>query len=260
MRIYTNCYELMSETMRNVWEMGQIVKPKSYQNQNIEGDDDFITKELICAQYCLTSLREYKFLFLADKRSEEWVEKEFEERVSDPLEHKCCVINPGVAYHIREDVWKQFLVKGKFDYSYNERLRYGWTDSKGVNHTDRIWDALKAVKAELIRNPDTRQAVIPIYHPTDIKYIGGQRRVPCSMYYDFLVREIGNKKVLHICYHQRSSDIVTHFGNDVILAWKLMEWMANEIGINPGYLYHTIDSLHCYKKDWNTLKTCLTQL
>ena len=44
MRIYTSSYELMSETMRNVIEMGAIVRPKSYQNKNIEGQEDYITK------------------------------------------------------------------------------------------------------------------------------------------------------------------------------------------------------------------------
>ena len=68
------------------------------------------------------------------------------------------------------------------------------------------------------------------------------------------------EKVLNICYHQRSSDFVTHFGNDVYLAWKLMEFVANRIGVKAGYLYHTIDSIHSYKKDWILLKTSLNDL
>lgn len=47
MRIYSNAYELLSETGRNLYEMGAEVKPKTYQNKSIEGIDDFITKELI---------------------------------------------------------------------------------------------------------------------------------------------------------------------------------------------------------------------
>lgn len=78
------------------------------------------------------------------------------------------------------------------------------------------------------------------------------------MYYDFLIRENARgEKQLNICYHQRSSDFVTHFGNDVYLAWRLMEYVASEVGIKPGYLYHTIDSLHSYKKDWVKLKTSI---
>lgn len=79
------------------------------------------------------------------------------------------------------------------------------------------------------------------------------------MYYDFLIRENNKKeKVLHICYHQRSSDFITHFGNDVYLAWLLKDYVANKVGIKSGYLYHTIDSLHSYKKDWVKLKTSLS--
>ncbi len=83
-------------------------------------------------------------------------------------------------------------------------------------------------------------------------------RIPCSMYYDFLIRQNGKgEKVLHICYHQRSSDFVTHFGNDVYLAWRLMEYVAKEVGSKTSYLYHTIDSLHTYQKDWYKLASSL---
>ena len=45
MRIYSNAYELMSETGRNLTEMGHIVKPKTYQNKNIQGIDEFQTNQ-----------------------------------------------------------------------------------------------------------------------------------------------------------------------------------------------------------------------
>lgn len=262
MRIFSNAYELMSESMRDCWEMGTLVKPKSYQNKRIEGNEDFQTKEIICYQYCLTSLDKEKYLYLFDIRSKEWVREELQERVFNPLSIGIPGnVNPGEAYKLRADVWQQFLVNGHFDYTYNERLRYGWTDSKGINHSDRVWDVLSKVISELRDNPDTRQAVLPIFHATDVKHIGGEQRVPCSMYYDLLIRDsTKGGKQLNICYHQRSSDIVTHFGNDVALAFKLMEYVAKELEIRPGYLYHTIDSLHCYKKDWNKLKICIDEL
>ena len=81
------------------------------------------------------------------------------------------------------------------------------------------------------------------------------------MYYDFLIRENPRgEKQLNLCYHQRSSDFITHFGNDVWLAWQLKDYVANRLGIKPGYLYHTIDSLHVYKKDWVKLKTSLNSM
>lgn len=255
MRIYDNCHELMSETGRNIWEMGSLVRPKSYQNKNIENNDDFITKELICEQYCLLAMPDEKFLFAFDNDAKPWAKAELEERLNSSG-----TINPGKAWMIRKDVWGEFLTKKyrghknngdqykiQFDYSYNERL---WK----FPHIDGGY--LNRVISELKRNPDTRQAVILIHDSEDSFNLGGKARIPCSMYYDFLIRKNGqNQDQLNICYHQRSADFVTHFGNDIWLAWKLMEWVAEQVGVKPGYLYHTIDSLHSYQKDWDKLKT-----
>lgn len=241
MRIYSNSFELMSELGRELNSYGQTVKPKTYQNQVIEGKEEFETKELICQQYCLTSLGDPVWLFIFS-HSKEWADEEFKERINTSE-----VINPGKAWELRKDLWEQFLVDGKFDYTYNERM------------------AILPYTIQLLRSDsDTRKAVLPIFNGNgedDTLYYHGNKRIPCSMYYDFLIRQNGKgEKVLHICYHQRSSDFVTHFGNDVYLAWRLMEYVAQEVGVKPGYLYHTIDSLHSYKKDWKYLNTNLEDL
>jgi len=44
MRIYSNSFELMSELGRELNSYGQIVRPKTYQNKVIEGNEDFATK------------------------------------------------------------------------------------------------------------------------------------------------------------------------------------------------------------------------
>lgn len=240
MRIYSNSFELMSEMGRELNSYGQTVKPKTYQNKVIEGNEDFITKELICQQYCLTSLGDPVWLFIFS-HSKEWADAEFKERI-------CWYdLNPGKAWELRKDLWEQFLVNGKFDYTYNERM------------------AILPYTIQLLKSDsDTRKAVLPIFNGSgedDTLYYHGSKRIPCSMYYDFLIRENGKgEKVLHICYHQRSSDFVTHFGNDVYLAWRLMQYVAKEVGVKPGYLYHTIDSLHAYKKDWTSLASNLEDL
>lgn len=260
MRIYDNCYELMSETGRNLWEMGNIVKPKHYQNKDIENNEDFITKELICEQYCLMSMPDPKWLFIfMEEGAREWAEAEFQERVSG------IQWNPGKAWKLRKKIWEEFLVLGKFDYTYPERMN-AIVQYKGVQSRK-----LEAIVQLLKDDPDTRKAILDIYgginrgHPVnntfDAENLDGHARIPCSMYYDFLIRDNAKgEKQLNICYHQRSSDFVTFFGTDVWFAWKLMEYVAAEVGIKPGYLYHTIDSLHCYKKDWVNLKTSLSEM
>lgn len=240
MRIYSSSYELMSEMGRELNSYGQTVKPKTYQNKNIEGNENFVTKEIICQQYCLTSLQDPTWLFFYS-RSREWADAEFQERIDTSD-----IINPGKAWELRKDLWEQFLVNGKFDYTYNERIIH----------------VIKPLIRLLKDDNDTRKAVLPIFNgdmdELDTNWYDGSRRIPCSMYYDFLIRQNGKgEKVLHICYHQRSSDFVTHFGNDVYLAWRLMEYVAKEVGVKPGYLYHTIDSLHTYQKDWDKLASSL---
>ena len=248
MRIYANTYELMSETGRNLWEMGNLVKPHSMQNKVVEGDDNYHTKELICEQYCLTDIPDEDYLFTFDQRSKEWTKAELFERIQEVFN------NPGKAYKIRRDLWEPLLNgEGKFDYTYHERFHHGILPNNKPN--------IVTIVKELESNPDSRQCVLPIFSLDDVQYIGGKRRVPCSMYYDFLIREnASGEKQLNICYHQRSSDFVTHFGNDVWLAWKTMQHIATYLGVKPGYLYHTIDSLHSYKKDWPLLKTSLQDL
>jgi thymidylate synthase len=236
MRIYQNCYELISEIFREVYEMGQICHPYSMQNMVVNGDPDFDTKDITNYDYCLLNLHKKEYLFLSDSRSHEWANAEFEERISPQS------INPGEAWKIRKDIWVEFLNdNGKFDYTYSERMV----------------SQLPYVIEELMRHPDTRQAIISIWNPLiDTKGLGGKKRIPCSIYYQFLYR---NDK-LHIIYNQRSADVVTHFGNDVYLAWKLMEYVADQLGYKRGYLFHNIGSLHTYRKDWPKLKQCIEDI
>ena len=236
MRIYADSYELMSEIFREVWEMGHLVHPNSMQNKDVKGNDEFITKEVMNYTYCLTSLKKSQYLFYAEPQAKEWADAEFLERVDMGTK------NPGEAWKIRRHVWEEFLTNGQFDYTYSSRIN--------------TMDALNRIITELTKNPDSRQAIISVWNPTDIMGIGGTFRVPCSIYYHFMIR----KGRLNIIYNQRSADVVTHFGNDVYLAWSLMEYVANKVGVKPGYLYHNIGSLHSYKKDWYILKECLDDI
>lgn len=246
MRIFSNTHDLMSEMGRELSSYGAIVKPKHYQNKYIEGNDDFVTKEIICQQYCLTGMPDPEWLFTYTK-ARDWADAEFEERVTtSPF------LNPGKAWELRKDLWEQFLnLNGRFDYTYNERM------STVAYYKDSPETYLNNIIRLLKDDPGTRKAILSIFDPSiDSQRLDGVGRIPCSMYYDFLIRwSPKGEKVLHICYHQRSSDFIQHFGNDVYLAWRLMEYVAKEVGIKPGYLYHTIDSLHAYKKDWYLLNT-----
>lgn len=257
MRIFTNLDELFSEIYREVYEMGVLRTPKSMQNKV----GDFKTKEILNYHYCLTHFKwdndTIKKITGGDPMVQHWIEAEFQERV-----HPSGNINPGQAYKWRSNVWDKFLVgintlQGKhFDYTYNERI---------VGSSNN----LQMVINELYRNPDSRQAIIPIFSPDDIHYLGGKRRIPCSMYYHLFI--IDNR--VDIIYNQRSCDVITHYKNDLALACMLRDYIVDSINLLgcgekekepetliPGYFYHNIDSLHCYEADWDKLRTQLVNL
>ena len=266
MRIYENAYQLMSEMGRNLWEMGIENRPKTYQNKVIEGDPDFITKELIAESYCLTNLPDEDWLFIYTK-TQEWAKAEFKERISGKD------INPGKAWELNKGMWEEFLVDNPFknassshpmsgiekifDYTYACRM-----SSKVACHAYSGKTYLEAIIQLLKDDNDTRKAVLSIFDADkDLHRLDGWARIPCSMYYQFLIRPNGKgEKVCNIIYNQRSADFVGHFGDDVYLAWRLMEYVAGAVGVKPGYLYHQLGSLHAYQRDWWKLKTSIDDL
>lgn len=226
MRLYTNAKETFEEIKRDLAEMGLWVHPKTMQDKNIEGNPDYETIEL--QNYCYTIL-DAKSIDIPNV-SQPWADAEFKERITKPIDGQ--FINPGEAYKLREDVWNEFLHNGKLGYTYNELL---WNN----NQFEKIVDRLK-------EDPDSRQLWISLWDPNrDADLLGGISRVPCSLGYCFQVRE--GKLNMH--YVMRSCDFSTHFANDVYLAIKLLEYVAELTGYEVGSFTHTIFSLHVYRKD-----------
>jgi thymidylate synthase len=225
MRIYTNFKEAINETHRDLAEMGIRVHPATMQDKYVADDDSFETLEL--QNYGYTVLGAVESIGQLSP-NQPWADAEFEERISHDY------INPGKAWELRPEVWTEFLhggpVFGKFAYTYNERMRI---------KLDRIIQELK-------HNPDSRQCYLPIFSPDDVQWIGGaQNRIPCSLGYLFQVR----RGRLNMTYYMRSCDFITHFQNDVYLAVKLMDYVAQKIDRMPGDFTHFMNSLHIYKKD-----------
>lgn len=217
-RIFMNCEEAINEIERDIMEMGIKVHPHTMQNKNVKDDESYSTLEV--QNYTFTILQ------MADKdkivENVAWCKAEFKERVSSKS------INPGEAWKLRESVWSEFLVDGKFDYTYNQRIN-------GKNQ-------LELVINELRENPDTRQAIIQIHWPGDASSMR-HNRIPCSMYYQFMIR----RGRLDIIYNMRSSDFDTHFKNDIWLADQLRRYIALNIQQDIGLFHMNVGSLHRYK-------------
>jgi len=230
MRIYQNFKEMFSEVWRDVFELGIRSKSDSVQNVQDVGEE-YDMMEIMGYAYELTNINSFPTSFKTNELS--WLREEFAERIS-PVK-----VNPGGAWKYRAELWKPLMNKdGTFDYTYNERMR----------------NQLPVIIRELRKNPNTRQAVMTIYSPLhhcDLTFLGGFRRIPCSLSYQFLLRmgAISEEPLLNLVYNMRSCDVATHFKFDAALACMLLNHVAGQLHVKCGSLIHNIGSLHCFRKD-----------
>lgn len=234
MRIYINAEEMIEEIKRDLAEMGIVVRPATMQDKYIKGNPDYETRELQNYSYCLLDAKSQEIPGVIQP----WADAEFQERVTDPWV-RCSdgkgypeFINPGKAWELRKEVWSEYMHNGKLAYTYNELL---WNNDQTMKVINRLKE-----------DPDSRQLWISLWDPDkDPNFLGGVSRVPCSLGYGLQVRD--GKLNMH--YVMRSCDFATHFRNDVYLAIRFLEWVAEKTGYPVGSFTHTIFSLHVYNKD-----------
>lgn len=224
MRIYNSTIVAADEIARELFEMGIRYRSDTVQDKYVGDDPDFETLELMSYSYCVTKYDDLELLLDHMNMNTDWVKAELAERLDLSLINK----NPGTAWELRKDLWEQYLRNGCFSYSYPER-----------------WHAqLPYIIRELKERPNTRQAILSFYESTkDLMNWGGRDRVPCSLTYQFLIRN----GQLHIIYSQRSCDFTLFFASDVYTTIHLMKYVAKELDIEPGRFYHNIGSLHTFK-------------
>lgn len=219
MRIYQDFKEGLNEIKRDLAEMGIEYQSQSYQDKDVSKDPNFLTKEITNYMYGVLNT-DLSFL----SPTQPWADLEFGERVSN------IALNPGEAYKTRPEVWNQFLnYCGQFDYTYPERFQH----------------SIGYIVKELKVNKDSRQLFMPMFSKLDLRHLGGERRIPCTLGYLFQHRQ----GQLNITYLQRSADFATHFQNDCYLAVRMMEYIAEQADLKPGMFIHWVGSLHIFAKD-----------
>ena len=228
MRIFANCSEAIAEIERDIYVRGRLVHPERMQDKDVKHDDSFITKELTCYTFTILDGRDRDAMLKKFDIPKEYVQREWNDRLSGIMSE---LANPGIAWKITPKLWKQYLDReGKFDYTYSERF-YEYKQPEFV-------------REELRKHPNSRQGIVSIYNPNHDARNIGQKRIPCSMYYQFMIRE----DKLNLIYTMRSCDFLNHFGADVWLAFEFQRWMAGQLLRKPGNLTMFIGSLHVYKK------------
>lgn len=195
-----------------------------------------------------------------------WAEDHFRERVSgEPL-------NPPPS-----NAWWPFNVNGnalhkseeKFSHTYPERYWPKFANIEGETDKGRqifvphigtrfeygdLGDVIELLK----RSPYSRQAYLPVWFPEDTGSASGQR-VPCTLGYQFIIREGAAGKRLHVIYHMRSCDFMRHLADDIYMTIRLAQWVRDQLqgsvedqrfaGMTLGTLYFSAGSLHIFEPD-----------
>lgn len=96
-------------------------------------------------------------------------------------------------------------------------------------------------------DPDTRQAIVPIFTQDDGLRVSSLD-YPCTLNLHFLIR---NGK-LDLDVTMRSNDVNWGFKHDVTQFCLLQITVAQLLGIDPGIYTHTANSMHLYEEsfDW----------
>lgn len=126
-------------------------------------------------------------------------------------------------------------------------------------YTERLVGAAASIVATLNGFPDTRRAYWPIFHSQDAHRAVKLTRIPCSLGYQFLIREVpGLGPHLHLTYLQRSCDFEQFFLSDIYFAVRFQSRVFSQLRIaheretgeksllKMGAFSHFILSLHSF--------------
>lgn len=197
-----------------------------------------------------------------------WAEDHFQERVSGnplnppPSEAYWPFAQQGNSAHKKDE---------KFSHTYPERfwpklagaeadtyIESGDDDSTRErkvlyeNHGIRFkYGDLDDLLTILRQNPRSRQAYLPVWFPEDLTAARQGERVPCTLGYHFLAHQASEEKpvVLDCSYFMRSCDLVRFYRDDVYMAGRLLQFVAQQSRMIPGRLVLHIANLHCFVGD-----------
>lgn len=238
-RIFKDCLEMVQEMDRELKVSGITVPVKHYQNQELTGANQN-TKELIGVNFVISKpwLKKREMLDFLFKDEAEKIERYCQQEILDRIDRSG--LNPGNSYKIRMDLWQKLMSKkdgDKFDYTYSER----------INYVRQLDNAIAALKDDI----HSRRAMIMIFRPEDTQEsMGYQTRIPCSISYQFLIR---NNKLM-VIYYIRSNDYFKHFAIDIWLTHATQDYICQQLqeaypGLKVGSLNYYAGSFHAYNED-----------
>lgn len=151
--------------------------------------------------------------------------------------------NPGIVAGYDKDT-----VNSNYGYrmfGHDEEMSVPVLDEDGDYVADV--DQWTAVRDILVRDKDSRQAIINIHRPAD-RHVGN-KDVACTLTLQFFIRE----DRLFMITNMRSNDVILGFTNDVFQFTMLQEALMLELratypNLEMGHYYHNAGSMHVYSR------------
>ena len=129
---------------------------------------------------------------------------------------------------------------------------YGGYGPRIFKHQGK-YNQLSNVIRLLSENPDTRKAVIQIFDGRDI--VDKHEDIPCTCTIQFLLRS----GKLNMVVYMRSNDAYIGLPHDIFAFTMLQEMVSRALGVEIGGYFHSVGSLHLYKKNQKDVKEYLNE-
>lgn len=210
--------DAISTSISRIWEHGELIAPR-----------DNITKEILHATVVIRN--PLNRLYIIPGRNDNIFAK---------------IAETIWTLQGRDDIdWLSWYLPRAKDFSDDGRT---WRGAYGprLNNwagVDAMANQIKNVVYKLSEDPDTRQAVISLWDPSeDFK---PTKDVPCNNWIHFIIRD----KTLHMSIAQRSSDVWWGFSGIDAFFWGILhQMMAFWVGAKVGTLNYFITSFHLYER------------
>lgn len=135
----------------------------------------------------------------------------------------------------------------KFGYTYHERLfSYKLPNGLIINQIEKVIEKLR-------KAPYTRRAQAITWQPwKDLE----TEHPPCLQRIWF--RIVNGKLIMHV--NMRSNDALKAAYMNMYAFTELQKYIAQQVGIEPGYYLHIADSYHVYERDWKWFNKFIDQI
>lgn len=125
-----------------------------------------------------------------------------------------------------------------YGYQWRKWEKFVWDDAAQAyrkQHIDQIQQAIATIKI----NPDSRRIIVSAWNVADLDRMA---LPPCHAFFQFYVAD-GR---LDCQLYQRSADIALGVPFNISSYALLLSMVAQECGLTPGFLVHTLGDAHIY--------------